>query len=87
MDATQARRVTERSAVRPAPAPPVLRTERIAEQLVTDDEERVDAEDLAVERRLRKGGVLDQLAGITRIEHAIEILAQPQVDGMFELLA
>ena len=43
MDAAQPRRVADRLAVRAAAAPAVLRAERVAEELVADDEERVDA--------------------------------------------
>src|SRR4030095_10331956 len=45
MDATQAWGVADLLAVRgSSAAPAVLRTERISEQLVPDDEERVDAQ-------------------------------------------
>ena len=49
LDASQLRRVADRLAIRAAAAPAVLRTEQIAEQLVADDEERVDAQAAAVE--------------------------------------
>ena len=86
VDATQARRVADCRTVGSAGAPAVLGAELVAEQLVADDEERVDAKHLAIEGRFGERGVLDQLAGIARVEHAVEVLAAAQVHGAFELL-
>jgi len=85
LHATQARRPVDRVAVGLG-APAVLRPERIAEELVADDEERVDAEGAAVEHAVGEGSVLDQLSRIARVEHAVERLATAEVDGSLELL-
>ncbi len=85
VDATQSRREVDRLPVRPAAPPAVLRTEQVAEQLVAHDEERVDPEDATVERLLGECRVLDQLTGIARVEHPVEVLAAPEVDGFLEL--
>src|SRR5262249_36343219 len=86
MDATQPGRVADRLAVLLPATPAVLGTEQIAEQLVPHDEERVDVQDVAVESCIREGGVLDQLARIAGVEHAIEVLATAEVDGLLQLL-
>src|SRR5262249_12613449 len=59
VDAAQPGHVGVRPALlRPSVAPAVLRPERVAEQLVADDEEALDAEHATIEGRLHKGGVL-----------------------------
>ncbi len=87
MDATQARCVVDRLAVRPPAAPAVLGPEQVPEQLVAHDEEGVNPQLVAVQGRLGERGVLDQLARVPRVEHPVEELAAPEVDGLLQLLA
>src|SRR5262245_56192245 len=75
MDATQARSAIGRSPARRPVAPAVLGTERVPEELVPDDEESVDPDRAVVEGGFRERGVLDQLAGVASVEHAVEVLA------------
>src|SRR5439155_24328598 len=75
MDATQARCVVDRLAVRPPATPAVLGPEQVSEQLVADDEEGVDPQLVAVQGRLGDRGVLDQLARLARVENPVEELA------------
>src|SRR5262249_40453948 len=86
MDATQPPSVVDRLAVLPPSTPAVFGAKQISEQLVTHDEEDVDVQDVAIEGRIREGGVLDQLARVAGVEHAVEVLAETQVDGLLELL-
>src|SRR6185369_9207230 len=81
VDTLRPRRVAGRLAVVPTPSPAVLRTERVREELVADHEQRVDAEHVAVESRLGKRGVLDQLPRISRVEHAVEVFTEAEIDG------
>src|SRR5437870_8908733 len=84
MDATQARCVVDRLAVRPPATPAVLGPEQVPEQLVAHDEEGFDPQLVAVQGRLGERGVLDQLARVPRVEHPGEELAAPEVDGRSE---
>src|SRR5262249_25116004 len=43
-------------------------------------------QDVPVESRIREGGVLDQLARVAGVEHAVEVLATAEVDGLLQLL-
>ena len=86
LDATQPGRVVGSLAVGAAAAPPVLGTEEISEQLVSDDEERVGVQDVPVEGRIREGGMLDELARVAGIERAVEFLALAELDGSLQIL-
>jgi hypothetical protein len=79
------RRVVERGAVGPARAPAVLGSKQVAEQLVADDEQRIDVEGAVLEVHLGQGRVLDELARLARVEHAVEILALAKLDRLGEL--
>ena len=43
-------------------------------------------QDAAVEGRIGEGGMLDQLARVARVEHAVEFLAAAELDGSLQLL-
>src|SRR5262249_13629693 len=75
LDTLQPGRVAHRLAVSPTPSPAVLRTKWVAEELVADHEERIDAEHVTVESSLGERRVLDQLTRISRVEHAVEVFA------------
>src|SRR5581483_2945565 len=84
--ALQLRRVADRLPIGSAVSPAVLGAEEVAEELVADDEERVGGELAVVERVVVEGRVLDELAGIVRVEHAVEALALAKLDRLLELL-
>jgi hypothetical protein len=78
-------RVVDRAAPFGTMSPTVLRAKQVAEELVADDEERVDAQLAGLELHFVQGGVLDQLTGVARVEDAIEVLAPTQLDGFAQL--
>ena len=87
MHPPQLRREVDRLAVGTAAPPAVLRAEQVAEELVADGEERVGAERVVIEVDVGERRVLDQLARLARVEHAVEVLATAELDRLLELLA
>jgi hypothetical protein len=83
--AAKLRREADRCAIGFARTPAVLGTEQVSEELVAHDEQCVDPERAMVEIDFGERCVLDELSGIACVEHAIEVLATPQIDRVFEL--